>query len=133
MRRLYNMAMPKRIVDTLIISKLMYPDINTHPFKDNSLKSWGIHLSFPKSEYTLGWTSYNLEMGKYCQQDTRLGEAIFNKQKEFISQHKNIVLFEHTVSTILMEQVCNGFNYDLDAIFQDIKEQEKKSSRQKFV
>lgn len=115
MRRLYNMTMPKRIVDTLIISKLMYPDINNHPFKDNSLKSWGIHLNFPKSEYTLGWTSYNLEMGKYCQQDTRLGEAIFNKQKEFISQHKNIVLFEHTVSTILMEQVCNGFNYDLDA------------------
>lgn len=115
MRRLHGMARPKCIVDTLVISKLMYPDINSHPLGDNSLESWGKHLKFPKMEYTKGWSAYNDEMGTYCKQDTRLGEAIYQAQKKFISDNKTVVAFEHQVSEVLMEQVCNGFNYDLNA------------------
>ena len=115
MRRLHGMARPKCIVDTLVISKLMYPDINSHPLGDNSLESWGKYLKFPKMEYTKGWSAYNDEMGTYCKQDTRLGEAIYQAQKKFISDNKTVVAFEHQVSEVLMEQVCNGFNYDLNA------------------
>ena len=115
MRRLHGMARPKVIVDTLIVSKLMYPDINSHPLGDNSLESWGKYLKFPKIEYTQGWQAYNDDMGVYCKQDTRLGEAIYLSQKKFIADNKEVVRFEHKVSEVLMEQVCNGFNYDLDA------------------
>lgn len=115
MRRLHGMARPKCIVDTLVISKLMYPDINNHPLGDNSLESWGKHLKFPKVEYTKGWKEYNDEMGTYCLQDVRLGMAIFNAQRKFISENKTVVAFEHNVSSVLMEQVEHGFNYDTDA------------------
>jgi DNA polymerase-1 len=115
MRRLYGMARPKCIVDTLVISKLMYPDIHNHPLGDNSLESWGKYLKFPKIEYTQGWASYNDDMGTYCKQDTRLGEAIYNAQKRFLSDNREVVGFEHRVSEVLMEQVCNGFNYDITA------------------
>jgi DNA polymerase I-like protein with 3'-5' exonuclease and polymerase domains len=115
MRRLHGMARPKCIVDTLVISKLMYPDINNHPLGDNSLESWGKYLKFPKMEYTQGWESYNDTMGTYCKQDTRLGEAIYNAQKKFLSNNREVVGFEHRVSEVLMEQVCNGFNYDINA------------------
>jgi len=115
MRRLHGMARPKCIVDTLVISKLMYPDINNHPLGDNSLESWGKYLKFPKMEYTQGWESYNDTMGTYCKQDTRLGEAIYNAQKRFLSNNREVVGFEHRVSEVLMEQVCNGFNYDINA------------------
>ena len=115
MRRLHGMARPKCIVDTLVISKLMYPDINNHPLGDNSLESWGKHLKFPKMEYTQGWESYNDTMGTYCKQDTRLGEAIYNAQKKFLSDNREVVGFEHRVSEVLMEQVCNGFNYNINA------------------
>jgi len=115
MRRLHGMARPKCIVDTLVISKLMYPDINNHPLGDNSLESWGKHLKFPKMEYTQGWESYNDNMGTYCKQDTRLGEAIYYAQKKFLSDNREVVGFEHRVSEVLMEQVCNGFNYDINA------------------
>jgi len=115
MRRLHGMARPKCIVDTLVISKLMYPDINNHPLGDNSLESWGKHLKFPKMEYTQGWESYNDTMGTYCKQDTRLGEAIYYAQKKFLSNNREVVGFEHRVSEVLMEQVCNGFNYDINA------------------
>jgi DNA polymerase I-like protein with 3'-5' exonuclease and polymerase domains len=115
MRRLHGMARPKCIVDTLVISKLMYPDINNHPLGDNSLESWGKHLKFPKMEYTQGWESYNDTMGTYCKQDTRLGEAIYYAQKKFLSNNREVVGFEHRVSEVLMEQVCDGFNYDINA------------------
>ena len=115
MRRLHGMGRPKVIVDTLVVSKLMYPDINNHAIGDNSLESWGKYLKFPKMDYTGGWASYNDEMGVYCKQDTRLGEAIYLAQKKFITDNKEVVRFEHKVSEVLMEQVCNGFNYDLDA------------------
>jgi hypothetical protein len=115
MRRLYGMARPKCIVDTLVISKLMYPDINSHPLGDNSLEAWGKYLRFPKIEYTQGWSAYNDEMGTYCKQDTRLGEAIYLAQKKFMLDNREVVAFEHRVSEILMEQVNNGFNYDRDA------------------
>jgi DNA polymerase I-like protein with 3'-5' exonuclease and polymerase domains len=115
MRRLYGMARPKCIVDTLVISKLMYPDINNHPIGDNSLESWGKHLKFPKMDYTGGWQQYSDEMGTYCLQDARLGMAIYQAQKPFITKNKELVRFESSVSEVLMEQVEHGFNYDRDA------------------
>jgi DNA polymerase I-like protein with 3'-5' exonuclease and polymerase domains len=115
MRRLYGMARPKCIVDTLVISKLMYPDINNHPIGDNSLESWGKHLKFPKMDYTGGWQQYSDEMGTYCLQDARLGMAIYQAQKSFITKNKELVRFESSVSEVLMEQVEHGFNYDRDA------------------
>jgi DNA polymerase I-like protein with 3'-5' exonuclease and polymerase domains len=109
------MARPKCIVDTLVISKLMYPDINNHPIGDNSLESWGKHLKFPKMDYTGGWQQYSDEMGTYCLQDARLGMAIYQAQKSFITKNKELVRFESSVSEVLMEQVEHGFNYDRDA------------------
>jgi DNA polymerase I-like protein with 3'-5' exonuclease and polymerase domains len=123
MRRLYGMARPKCIVDTLVISKLMHPDINNHPLGDNSLASWGKYLKFPKMDYTGGWAQYSEEMGTYCLQDARLGMAIYNAQKPFITKNKDLVRFESQVSEILMEQVEHGFNYDRDAgekLYQDL-------------
>jgi len=123
MRRLHKMAKPKCIVDTLIISKLMYPDINNHAIGDNSLGAWGRYLKFPKMDYTGGWEQYSDEMGTYCMQDTRLGEAIYNAQKKFIADNRSVVAFEHRVSEVLMEQVCAGFNYDISAgekLYQDL-------------
>ena len=123
MSRLHNMCRPKCIVDTLVISKLMHPDINNHKLGDNSLESWGKHLNFPKMEYTQGWEAYNEQMGTYCKQDARLGEAIYNAQRAFISANKSVVAFEHNVSSVLMEQVCNGFGYSLESgekLYQDL-------------
>ena len=115
MRRLHGMARPKCIVDTLVISKLMHPDINNHPLGDNSLESWGRYLKFPKMDYKGGWSQYSDEMGTYCLQDARLGMAIYQAQKQFITKNKELVRFESRVSEVLMEQVEHGFNYDSNA------------------
>jgi DNA polymerase I-like protein with 3'-5' exonuclease and polymerase domains len=54
-------------------------------------------------------------MGTYCLQDARLGMAIYEAQKQFITKNKELVRFESRVSEVLMEQVEHGFNYDSNA------------------
>lgn len=113
MRKLYNLQKPKLIVDTVVVSRLMYPDRESHPFGSNSLEDWGRHLGFPKIDYKGGWDNYSEEMGKYCVNDVILGERIYLTQLDFIKKNKELVRFEHNVSWVLMEQTENGFGYAL--------------------
>jgi len=113
LRRLHGLMQPKCIVDTVVVSRLMYPDINSHPFGGNSLEEWGQHLGFPKMDYQGGWAEYNDEMGTYCKNDVVLGERIYLTQLPFIKDRRSLVRFEHEITTILMEQQDNGFGYNL--------------------
>ena len=63
LNRLLGLKEPRLIVDTLVVSRLMYPDRNEHPFGGNSLECWGKHLRYPKTEYTGGWSEYTDAMG----------------------------------------------------------------------
>ena len=47
LERLYG-EIHTKAYDTLIVSRLMYPDRQNHPFGGNSLKAWGEHLGCQK-------------------------------------------------------------------------------------
>ena len=114
LERLYG-EIDTECVDTLIISKLMYPDRNQHPLGGNSLEAWGKHLGEPKSEYTGGWEVFSEEMLKYCKQDTKVNKRIYLEQLSFILENERIVSLEHILSKIIAKQTANGFNFDLEA------------------
>jgi DNA polymerase I-like protein with 3'-5' exonuclease and polymerase domains len=103
------------LIDTLIISKLMYPDRRSHPFGGNSLKNWGYHLGELKDDYMGGFDVFTDEMLSYCKQDVRVSTAIWNAQKEFVSGNKQLVKLEHKVTRILAQQIENGMGFDRDA------------------
>lgn len=113
--RLLGVKEPRFIVDTLVVSRLMYPDINEHPLGGNSLECWGKHIKYPKIEYTGNWLQYTDEMGQYCLNDVLLGELIYKHQQSFISKNKSLVRFEHQITRLLSKQVENGFGYDVAA------------------
>jgi DNA polymerase I-like protein with 3'-5' exonuclease and polymerase domains len=98
--------------DTLIISKLMYPDINNHPLGDNSLQSWGKFLKNDKIDYKGGWEKFSDEMLVYCTQDVMLTADIFRYQQSVCQVPERVIKFEHLVSKILSEQTFTGFGYD---------------------
>lgn len=98
--------------DTLIVSKLMYPDINDHPLGDNSLQAWGKFLKNEKIDYTGGWEFFSEEMLTYCVQDVMLTADIFRYQQANCKVPERVVKFEHLVSKILAEQTSTGFGYD---------------------
>ena len=111
--RLLKLKHPRCIVDTLVVSRLMFPDRNEHPFGGNSLDNWGQHLKYPKTAYTGGWNAYSDEMGRYCINDVLLGEMIYKYQLPFIITNKSLVRFEHNVTNVLRKQIEFGFGYDL--------------------
>jgi len=103
--------------DSLVVSKLMYPDLRDHPLGGNSLECWGKHLGVPKADYDGGWEVFSDEMLKYCVQDVHVAHAIYNKQIAWIKakQYEKVVSLEHTSSVVLMDQIANGFGFNLDA------------------
>ncbi len=42
----------KIVYDTCVMSRLLWPDRNTHPAGGSSLKKWGEHLRMPKGDHT---------------------------------------------------------------------------------
>ena len=114
-RLLGNLKRPKHgYFDTLVVSRIMYPDRNNHPLGGNSLECWGKYLKNNKIEYTGGWSNFSQEMLEYCIQDVKLGCEIYKHQREFAKNNLKVFKFEHLVSEILMEQTDRGFGYDYD-------------------
>ncbi len=113
LERLYG-PIKTKVLDTLIVSKLMYPDKSQHPLNGNSLECWGIHLGFPKIDYDGGWDAFSETMLTYCKGDVALNAQIFEEQQSFIKKNHKVIRFEHIVSKIIAEQTSNGFNFDLE-------------------
>ncbi len=114
LERLYG-PIDTPVYDTLIVSRLMYPDRKNHPFGGNSLKAWGEYLKFPKTDYDLGFNEFHPEMIKYCEQDVLVTEQIFLKQQEFVKENKKPIRLEHEVAKIIAKQQDNGIGFNLEA------------------
>jgi len=99
--------------DTLIVSRLLYPDRQNHPFGGNSLSQWGEYLGNYKIDYTLGFDSYCDEMLEYCEQDVKLTKDIYDFQEEYRESLTKSIQLEHMVAKIIAKQINNGFNFDL--------------------
>lgn len=60
--------------DTLVLSRLLDPERNSH-----SLEYWGNYLRFHKDSFgkTCDWSKYSEEMMEYCAQDVRVNAVLF--------------------------------------------------------
>lgn len=107
--------------DTMLLSRLVWPDIRDDDFKrgepypknligSHSLKAWGYRLGAYKGEHT-DWSQWSQEMEDYCVQDThvtlRLWQAIQREEPSVRS-----VMLEHAFAEILIEQERHGFRFD---------------------
>ena len=91
LERLHGWSAPKRL-DTLVCSRLLYPDRFTSPIGGNSLGEWGEFLRYPKGGHT-DWTRYSDEMAEYCGNDVLLCKQIYRDlQKRWARWQKSISL-----------------------------------------
>ena len=107
---------PEQIMDTLILSRLVYGDNPPTTDQSHSLMAWGEHLGHSKVDYQGGWDNYTAEMGKYCLQDSVVTTKIwehFSKQN-YMTQYSRAVRMEHVVADMIKRQVEAGFGFDLD-------------------
>jgi len=116
LERLYG-EINTKAYDTLIVSRLVYPDRRDHPFGGNSLKAWGEYLKCNKIQYALGFEEFHDSMVSYCKQDVIITKKIFDTQRDsgFLSDYPKSIKLEHDVAKILASQMDNGIGFNLDA------------------
>ena len=116
-----------KIRDTLILSRMLWPDIQNEDWQipdfprnligRHSLKSWGTRLGVLKQEFAdsaISFDAYTDEMGEYCCQDVRVTQALWNRiQEENPPDHPTML--EHEFAAIVSQQERNGFGFDVSA------------------
>ena len=100
-------------LDTLVISRMIWPDKPMLPGQSHSLKSWGLLLGEHKTDYMGGFDSFNQEMLDYCVQDTIVTAKIYKYQEDFRKKSEKAIAMEMKVARIISSQVENGFGFDL--------------------
>lgn len=122
-----DIKIPK-ITDTLIMSKLIYPDmfdtdmkmlkgnpnyrLPKNMFGRHSLASWGYRLGDYKGDFDGGdWQTWTPEMTEYCEQDCWVLLKLYRhlKSKEFSTQSMKL---EHQFATIIQRQQQRGWAFD---------------------
>lgn len=72
LEKLCNFKRKGRVLDTLVLSRLLYPDRKGH-----SLEEWGKRIGFGKGDYQ-DFSQFSEEMVRYCRKDVRITEKITN-------------------------------------------------------
>jgi DNA polymerase I-like protein with 3'-5' exonuclease and polymerase domains len=106
----------QNVLDTLILSRMLYADDPPTEEGSHSLAAWGKALGLPKIDYVGGWETYNATMGDYCVQDSVVTIALFNKLKAHphYTKYSRAIRMEHVVAEMIRHQVENGFGFDLE-------------------
>lgn len=88
LRKITGMRVTSTVHDTLIGSRLRYPDMrmndqDKYPWLEaeyvgrHSLASWGARLRFPKGDFHDFTSGYSEEMREYCEQDVRVTQRLY--------------------------------------------------------
>ena len=118
----------EQIVDTLILSRLIYSDITTMDgkliaqnkldsklYRSHSLKAWGQRLGFPKSAYDMSLEEnrkeWNLEMHQYCIQDCKVTTALL-KHFDEKNYSQEAIKLEHDVVLVTTQMQKQGIYFD---------------------
>jgi len=116
-------------LDTLILSRLFYPDILNRDFRKrpigmpaklygrHSLEAWGYRLGHYKGEFakTTDWAEWSQEMEDYCVQDTSVTASLFDVFEPKIKKYGQSIKMEHDCGRIMAQQETLGWPFDVTA------------------
>lgn len=99
-----------KIIDTLILSKLLNPDRPAH-----SLDWWGLELGNKKIDFH-EWEHFTQEMLEYCIQDVRLNLDVYNilKKEAGTWDWSKAYALELEVAKIMQRQEEHGVKFDIE-------------------
>ena len=121
------------LYDTLVLSRVSYPDLKTDDFKraefpknligSHSLKAWGVRIGVLKDEHgeTEDWSEWSQEMEDYCVQDVKVTASLFHHliaKKKYT--HQSLML-ETSFARAMRKQTETGFPFDKAAAEELIK------------
>ena len=114
--------------DTLILSRMFYPDRLARDFRDkpigmpgklygrHSLEAWGYRLGDYKGEFakSTDWADWSQEMEDYCEQDVHVVGKLFDLfvEKEAL-KYEDAIRLEHDLASIMAKQEWSGWPFDV--------------------
>lgn len=127
-RKIYPWFNPKQgssTIDTLILSKLCYPDIGRQGPNNrkilpkyrraHSLGAWGQRLGNAKGEYKGGWLTWSPDMQFYMLQDVEVLDDLFRwLMSEGVRQPAAASVLEHDFARVMRRQEDRGFAFNMD-------------------
>jgi DNA polymerase-1 len=112
-----------KIFDTLVATRLLYPDIKDNDFKrlnfpkncigKHSLKAWGYRIGNYKDQIETDWKQFTPEMLEYCIQDVEVTHSLY-KKIELKGYSQQAMDLEHAVAEIIYQQETYGFSFDVE-------------------
>lgn len=116
LKKLYGWTPKAKVVDTLVLSNMLYPDI----LGGHGLEAWGNRLGMPKIDYNGGWEQYTSVMGSYCQGDVRvlqrlLGVLVRKIGDDWEQYWEQAYRLECNVAAAIRDQEINGWKFDTSA------------------
>lgn len=127
-QKLHPNFKPKgKIFDTMLMSKLVYPDVGEKDDRNirkgifpkklrgrYSLKAWGYRLKEYKGDYCEQedcWAEWSFDMQRYCEQDVMVTKKLYELLKSKNISEESITL-EHQFAKILAKQEQRGVYFD---------------------
>ena len=114
--------------DTLILSRMFYPDRLARDFRDkpigmpgklygrHSLEAWGYRLGDYKGEFakSTDWADWSQEMEDYCEQDVHVVGKLYDLfvEKEAL-KYDDAIRLEHDLASIMAKQEWSGWPFDV--------------------
>lgn len=124
LRKLYgwNRRPGQRLIDTLVVARLLQPNIKEDDYKridfppkligSHSLRAWGIRLGELKGDYDGPWDQWSERMQIYCEQDVRTTHRLLRHLKPWETPAVPLDL-EHRVAAICHEMWEQGWTFNL--------------------
>jgi len=127
--KLHGFKYDGNIIDTLVYTRTIWPDIKEADFKlykqgrmdanligSHSLKAWGVRLGVLKGDFNTGSESfgeYSTAMLEYCVQDTAVTNALYEKilSKNFSQEALDL---ETEIHSALLDQEEEGFPFNVE-------------------
>ena len=127
LEKLYCFKFTGEIHDTLLMSRLIWPDLKGDDFREqkvtgrligsHSLKAWGHRLGNYKGDFEYSvekFAQWSKEMQDYCEQDCHLNLQLYKLMLAKKPSAESIKL-EHDFAAIILKQEAQGFNFNEDA------------------
>lgn len=107
------------LLDTIVMSRFLYPDAKHHPNArwmsgsgPNALDAWGRRLKCFKGDFDGPWDRLTQKMLDYCVQDTLVDLKIYRFLLPLMMRWKQHSKIEHEFARIMSAQSCNGVSYN---------------------
>lgn len=119
-------VLPEKQWDSLVISRLIYPDLRDTDAKlvergllpgrlcgSHSIEGWGERLHVPKGDYEGLWDNWSPEMHAYMIQDVEVLQALWNHLKPDTYSQTAIEL-EHRIQRLCVMMNETGWPFDVE-------------------